>query len=366
MDMHSGRARRGLAGLAVAGLAVGLAACGSSGPTTGSSSTSTTGKAAVSDCGSGTITGAGSTFVATIAQQWIKDYQAACPGSTINYQAVGSGAGIQQFTAGTVDFGASDVTLKPTEAAALASKGTILQIPWAAGAVAVEYKVSGVSDLKLSADTLAGIYAGKIKKWNDAALKADNPGVSLPATPIQVIHRSDSSGTTAAFTGYLAAAAPTVWTAGSGKDVPWPTGQGAKGSDGVTAQVAQTDGAIGYAEVSYAKGAQLPMASIKNGGGKYVQPTGAAVSAALAEATVPPDLTVKVNFNPANPAAYPISTTTWVIVAQHLTDPAKAKLLKSFITYAVTKGQDSADALSYAPLPADLATKSQAAAQSIT
>ena len=360
--------RRGAAGSAlVATFGLAAAACGSSTPaastsTTAQSSTSTTSAVA---CGSGTITGAGSTFVATILQQWTKDYEAKCPGATINYQAVGSGAGITQFTAGTVDFGASDVVLSSAQSQALAAKGTILQIPWAAGAVAVEYHVSGVSNLKLDAAAIAGIFAGKIVKWNDPAIKALNSGVTLPSEAIQTFHRSDSSGTSGIFTGYLAAAAPSVWTFGVNKTWPAPGGQGAKGSDGVTAAVGQTEGGIGYAEVSYAKGASLPMASIKNGAGSFVQPTGDAVTAALAEATVPADLTVKPNYTPTGASAYPIASTTWVMVAQKQTDAAKATLLKDFITYAVTAGQASANSLYYAPLPSSLAGQDKTAATQI-
>lgn len=304
------------------------------------------------DCATGSIAGAGSTFVGTIVQQWIKDYSAACAGATVNYQGVGSGAGVQQFTAGTVDFGASDVPLTTAEkGAAEAKRGHVLQIPWSAGGVAVEYKLQGVDKLKLSPATLAGIFAGKINKWNDAAIKSDNAGVTLPSTPIQVIHRSDGSGTTAAFTAYLAAVAPTVWTAGTGKDVPWPTGQGAKGSDGVTAAVAGAEGTIGYAELSYAKAKSLSVAQIKNEAGQFVGPDPENVTAALKEAQVGADLTVKMNYKAMGADVYPISTATYVIVPQAPADAAKGKLSKSFIMYALDQGQKAATGLFYASLP---------------
>ncbi|MDQ1439183.1 MAG: phosphate transport system substrate-binding protein [Acidimicrobiaceae bacterium] len=348
-------------------LALVAGACGSdnnSGSAAGSGST-TEPKATV-DCASGSISGAGSTFVQTIAQQWIKDYATACPGATVNYQGVGSGAGIQQFIAGTVDFAGSDVTMKPDEEAAASAKtGAVLHIPWSAGGIAVEYNLSTVKDLKLSPETLAGIFAGKITKWDDAAIKADNSGASLPSTGIQVVHRSDGSGTTAAFTAYLTAAGPGTWTAGSGKDVPWPTGQGAKGSDGVSGAVKQTDGAIGYSEVSFAKGAGLGIARIKNEAGQFVGPDGAAVAAALAGAEVPSDLKVKINYKPTDASAYPISTTTFVIVPRKPADAAKAKLLKSFVLYALTAGQTTAESLYYAPLPSSLREQAKTAAQSI-
>jgi phosphate transport system substrate-binding protein len=305
--------------------------------------------------------------VQTIAQQWIKDFGAACPGATVNYQGVGSGAGIQQFTAGTVDFAGSDVVMKPAEQQAAEAKvGPVLHIPWSAGGIAIEYNVSGLSNLQLDASTLASIYAGKIKKWNDPAIAALNSGASLPSEGIQVVHRSDSSGTTAAFTAYLTAAAPTVWTLGSAKDVPWPAGeQGAKGSDGVTAAVKQTEGAIGYAELSFAKTSSLGVAKIKNPAGSYVAPDDKSVSAALASATVPADLKVKINYAPADPAAYPITTDTFVIVPQKPADPAKGKLLKDFILYALGPGQQSSAGLYYAPLPTSLADQATTAAQSI-
>jgi phosphate transport system substrate-binding protein len=251
------------------------------------------------------------------------------------------------------------------EAAAVAKGGAVLHIPWSGGAIAVEYNVAGVAKLNLSPETLAGIFAGTIKKWDDAKIKADNSGATLPSTGIQVVHRSDGSGTTNAFTEYLTAVAPGVWTVGSGKDVPWPTGQGAKGSDGVTAAVKQTDGAIGYSEVSYAKGSSLGIASIKNPAGKFIQPQADNVAAALAEGTIPADLKAKANYKPADDTAYPISTYTWVLVFKKQADPAKGKLVKAFLTYAVGAGQSAAEGLSYAPLPDDLQVKAKAAVESI-
>jgi len=317
-------------------------------------------------CDAGTMSGAGSTFVQNIAQQWIKDFQANCSGATVTYQGVGSGAGIQQFTAGTIDFGASDVLMTPTEEqGAVAKGGQVSTIPWSGGGIAIEYNLAGVPNLKLSPATVAGIFAGKIKTWNDKAVKDDNAGATLPSTGIQVVHRSDGSGTTAAFTGYLTAVAPTVWTAGAAKDVPWPTGQGAKGSDGVTAAVKQTQGAIGYAEVSFAKGSALGIAAIKNGAGNFVQPDPSNVTAALSEAQIPPDLKIKPNYKPTGAQAYPISTFTFVLAYSRQKDPAKGKLLKDFLTYAVGPGQSAASGLFYAPLPTDLQTKDKAAVDAI-
>jgi phosphate transport system substrate-binding protein len=346
----------------LAAMSMVAAACGSNNNSKSSSSGTTVPIA----CDPGTLSGAGSSFVANIVQQWSKDFQAKCSGATVSYQSVGSGAGVSQFTAGTVDFGADDVLLTPAEEqAAVAKGGQVSEIPWSGGGIAIEYNLSGVSNLKLSAATVAGIFAGKIKTWDDQAIKNDNSGVSLPSTGIQVIHRSDGSGTTAAFTGYLTAVAPTVWTAGAAKDVPWPAGQGIKGSDGVTAGVKQTAGAIGYAEVSYAKGSGLPMASIKNDAGSFVQPDAKNVTDALTEAQIPPDLKIKANYKPTTSDAYPISTFTFALVFSKQKDPAKGKLLKDYLAYAVGPGQAAAPGLYYAPLPTDLQTKDKAAVDAI-
>jgi phosphate transport system substrate-binding protein len=360
------RRRSWLLGLTLV-LALVAGACGSDNNSPGGAAKGATNTTATQvACAAGSVSGAGSTFVANIAQQWIKDFGTKCPGATINYQGVGSGAGIQQFVAGTVDFGASDAVMKPEEEQpAVAKGGAVLHIPWSGGGVAVEYNVAGPDKLQLSPETLAGIFAGKITKWNAPEIGKDNSGAHLPATGIQVVHRSDGSGTTNAFTSYLTAVAPAVWTVGAGKDVPWPTGQGAKGSDGVTAAVKQTDGAIGYAEVSFAKGGSLGIASIKNPAGTFVQPDAANVAAALAEGTIPADLKVVPNYKPVDAKAYPISTFTWAIVFQKPVDAAKAKLLKAFLTYAVGPGQDAASSLYYAPLPKELAQKAQTAVESI-
>lgn len=308
-------------------------------------------------CASGSVQGAGSTFVQPITQQWVKDYQAACSGTTINYQGVGSGTGVTQFNSGAVDFAATDVALSANEqAAANAKHGTVLTLPWAAGAVALEYKLTGVEEVHLSPATIAGIYSGTIKTWNDPAINADNAGRLMPSTPIQVMHRSDGSGTTAVFTQFLTANAPEVWKAGAGKEVQWPAGQGLKGSDGVTAAVKQTEGSIGYAELSFAKSNALQTVKVKNAAGKYVSPDSAeGVTVALAEAAVDADVKVTPNFKPQNEKAYPISSFTFVVVPKGATD--KAKLLQSFVTYAVTDGQESAAGLAYAPLPASLVVK---------
>ena len=365
MTKHRGKARRIYRGLLAGAVALLVAACSSSSKPGAGGPTQTTSAVA---CASGSLTGAGSTFVQNIAQEWIKDFGNQCSGANINYQGVGSGAGIEQLTSGTVDFGATDVPLTADQSTALQAKGAVVQIPWAAGAISLEYNLSGVKNLQLSPATIAGIFSGKIKAWNDPAIKADNPGVTLPSTTISTVHRSDSSGTTGAFTAYLAATAPQVWTLGAGKTVSWPTGSGAKGSDGVTATVKQTDGAIGYAEVSFAEGAQLPMAKIKNGAGSYVSPSdAAAVSAAINAAGTPSAQgVVTPAYTSTAPGQYPISTVTYVVVFQNQASQAKAQLLKAFLLYAVGQGQSSANSLFYAPLPALLVSFDKTAIQSIS
>jgi len=299
-----------------------------------------------------TLSGAGSTFVATLAQEWIKQYRSQAPGVTVNYQPVGSGAGIQQLTSKTVDFAGSDVALKESEVAATGGPGAVVQIPWTAGGVAVEYNLPEVKDLRLSPTVLAGIFAGTVSRWNDPAIKADNPTAALPGSGIQVVHRSDGSGTTQVFTDFLRATAPETWTFPSGKD--WPSGTagtGAKGSDGVTASVKQSTGSIGYSELSFPKQAGLGVASVANKAGRFVTPTAKAVSAALAAATINADGTLKLNFTPDSPEAYPVTTTSYLLFYSAGTDPAKDTALKHFALWALLEGQKLAEGLDYAPLP---------------
>jgi phosphate transport system substrate-binding protein len=329
-----------------------LSACGSDDNTTANPA-----NASIA-CGTGSVSGAGSTFVQPIAQQWVKDFTAACTGAAINYQGVGSGAGVTQFNSGAVDFAASDVSLSATEQTAADAKypNGVVTLPWAAGAVALEYKLSGVEEVHLSATTIAGIFSGTIKTWDDPAIAADNAGRLMPSTAIQVMHRSDGSGTTAVFTQYLTANAPEVWKAGAGKEVQWPAGQGLKGSDGVTAAVKQTEGAIGYAELSFAKNNALQTVKVKNAAGKYIAADSAdGVTAALAEATIDDNVKVTPNFKPQAATAYPISSFSYVIMPKGADD--KAKLLQRFVAYAAGDGQKSAAALSYAPLPSAIAGK---------
>jgi phosphate transport system substrate-binding protein len=349
-----------LATAAAGALTFGVAACGSD---DNKSSNSSGGNAAASSSAKATLNGAGSTFAAPIYQQLGNDLKG--DGLTINYQGVGSGAGVSQFTAGTIDFAGSDPALKPEEASAI-KKSKPLQVPFALGAITASYKLDGVkSGLKLDGATLANIYLGKIKSWDDPAIKALNPDLQLPSTKITVVHRSDSSGTTKGFTQFLANYSP-EWKNGPGvdKEVKWPVGTGAKGNDGVAAAVKQTDGSIGYVEQAYALQNGFTFADVKNKSGKFVAPTLETTSAAGEGIDVPADLAISTIDSP-NPAAYPIVSQTFAITyadpCKAGLDQTKAKGLKSLMTHLLGDGQDTIKKLSYAPIPDSLKTKDQAA-----
>ncbi|HTR89725.1 MAG TPA: phosphate ABC transporter substrate-binding protein PstS [Solirubrobacteraceae bacterium] len=333
----------------VATLALGLGACGSS----SSSSSSPT-----------TISGAGSTFAAPVYQQWGSSL--AGESLTVNYQAVGSGAGVTSLGAKTVDFGASDPPLKPAEFLALERNGKVLQIPMFLGAITVSYNLPGVkTGLKLEGSTIADVYMGKIKTWDDPAIKALNPGVSLPSTPITVIHRSDSSGTSAGFTGFLSAV-DKEWKerVGEGKDVQWPTGTGAKGNAGVAGAVQQTAGAVGYVEQAYALQHNFTYASVKNKAGNFVAPSLESTSAAGEDITVPANLGIKVS-NPSGANAYPITSQTFIVVYEDACKAglpggeAAAKGVVKFLEYGLGEGQSVLAQADYAKLPASILPKSK-------
>ncbi len=338
-------------GLALA-LFVGAAGCGTDDNSARLSAGRPSGAPVAGADDSATLSGAGATFPATIVQEWIKQYRSLAPGVTVNYQPIGSGAGIQQLTSRTVDFAGSDVPLKDSEVEATGGPGAVVQVPWTAGGVAVEYNLPGLERLRMTPEALAGIFAGRITRWNDPAIAGENPSAALPASGIQVVHRSDGSGTTQVFTDYLKAVAPAVWNFPSGKDWPAGTaGTGAKGSDGVTAAVKQSVGAIGYAEPSFPKQAQLGIATVRNQAGRFVGPDAGAVSAALAAATVTPEGTLELNFTPADPVAYPISSASYLMFYRTVSDQARVVALKHFAAWVLTEGQDLAEELDYAPLP---------------
>jgi phosphate transport system substrate-binding protein len=340
-----------VAGLVVVG-ALSLTACGSDN-NKGSSN-----NASKIDCAKGDLKGAGSTFQKNIVSEWIKDYVAACSGASLDYQGIGSGAGIKQFGEGTIDFAGSDSTMKPDEQAAADAKcgSKAIHLPVTAGGIAVAYNLPGVKDLKLSPKTLAGIFQGTITKWDDAAIKADNSGVTLPSTAITAVHREDSSGTTKVFSSFLDKTAGGTWKLGVDKELTWPKGvQGASKSDGVTQAVAGAEGGITYVEKSFVDASTaLAAAKVQNSAGEYAGLTGDSVSAALAGATVDAkdnDIKVSVDFTKISGDAYPITAVSYEIVCTKGKDATKAALLKSFLTYAIGTGQESADKNGYAPLP---------------
>jgi phosphate transport system substrate-binding protein len=349
-----------------------VAACGSSSSSSSGGAAASSSSTASSSGGSATINGAGSTLAAPIYQQWGSTLKG--QGLTVNFNPVGSGAGIADLQTATVQFAGSDPALKSSDTAKM--KGPVLQFPVAFGAITVSYNLSGVkSGIKLDGPTIADIYLGKIKSWNNSAIKALNPGTSLPSTAITVIHRSDSSGTTDGFTKFLTATNPT-WSSqvGHGKDVKWPTGTGAAKNSGVAAAVKQTDGAIGYVEQAYALENNFTYASVKNKAGSYILPTISNTSAAATGITIPPDLGIS-TINSPNAQAYPIVSQTFI---DTYADPCKsggasssvASGLKKFLTYAFGAGQQTlgsgSSQLPYAPLPADLQSKDTAQLAKLT
>jgi phosphate transport system substrate-binding protein len=356
--------------LAVAAL-LGVAACSSSGNSTTTTSSSGASAAAIS-CATGSISGSGSTAQKNAMDEWVKKYQAACSGATINYQGGGSSAGRTQFIDKKTDFAGSDSALKDQQkkdADARCPGGAAVDLPMAVGPIALEYNLSGVKDLQLAPATIAKIFSGKITKWDDAAIKADNPGASLPSTAIAAVHRSDGSGTTDNFTKFLKGAGGADWTYDSGSDWKAPGGQGSKGSDGVTSTVKSTAGAIGYAELSYAENAGLSTAKVKNAAGEFVAVSTDAASKGLSTAKLGSgdDLKLTFDYSTATPGAYPIYLVTYEITCSKGLSADKAALVKSFLTYtASAAGQSAISEIGYAPLPDSVATRVRSVVSTIS
>jgi phosphate transport system substrate-binding protein len=308
--------------------------------------------AGVSGSAAAQLTGAGATFPYPIYNKWFSDY-AAKTKVEINYQSIGSGGGVKQIQEQTVDFGATDGPMSESEMSR-AKGGPIMHFPTVLGADVIIYNVPGITrSLKLTGPTIADIFLGKITKWNDTRIATLNPGQRLPNTDILVVHRSDGSGTTYVFTDYLATISP-EWekTVGRAKEVKWPTGLGAKGNEGVSGQVKQTPGSIGYAELAYARQNSLAFAHVQNSAGNFVEPTIASITAAAAGAKLPPNTDYRVSIvNAAGKDAYPISSFTWLLIYRNQADATKGKILKDFLKWAYTSGEKSAAALDYAPLP---------------
>src|SRR5882672_4522332 len=309
------------------------------------------------------INGAGATFPFPIYSKWFSDYNKAHPNVQINYQSIGSGGGIKQITERTVDFGASDAPLSDEQ---MQKAAGIQHIPTVMGAVVIVWNFPELKELRLSPETLAGIYLGKITKWNDEALKKENPSAKLPDLAITVVHRSDGSGTTNIFTDYLSKVSAD-WKSGPGKgtSVNWPTGLGGKGNEGVTGVVKQTEGAIGYVELAYANQNKLPTAELKNHDGQWVKATLAATSAAAAKVEMPDDYRVSIT-NAEGKDACPIASFTYLLIYKDQQNAAKGDALLKFSWWAVHDGQKSASALDYAPLPQSVVHKVEKTLKSMT
>jgi phosphate transport system substrate-binding protein len=368
-------------------IALSLAACGggstttSSSPSPGGDTAASPGASPVAATGTATpsklalasdvaITAAGASFPAPLYQRWFQDFNKINPKVQINYQSVGSGAGVEQFTKGTVDFGASDTGMKDDEIAKVpADKGVIL-LPMTAGSIVIGYNLPELTEpLKLPRDVYTEIFAGKITKWNDPKIAAANPGAKLPDQAITVVQRSDGSGTTAVFTKHLSAISPD-WksTVGDGKTVEWPktgTFVGAKGNEGVTAQVLQTAGGIGYVEYGYAKNNNLKFASLQNKAGTFVVPSDESASAALATVPLPENLRAFIE-DPEGAQSYPIVTYTWMLVPKTVSDPNKAKAIEAMVEYGLNEGQKVSSELGYVPLPQNVKEKVALAADGIS
>jgi phosphate transport system substrate-binding protein len=335
--------------------ALALAACAPS-----DRQTSDTAAGGVTTMNGVALTGAGATFPYPIYSKWISDY-AASTGVKINYQSIGSGGGIRQLSEGTVDFGATDSPMTDSEMAN-AKGGPILHIPTVLGAVVATYNLPTLTQpLELTGPVLADIFLGRIRRWNDARIAALNPDARLPTQDILVIRRSDGSGTTFIFTDYLARVSP-AWKSGpgTGKEVQWPAGLGAKGNEGVAGQVKQMEGSIGYVELAYAKQNNLPYAMIQNAAGEFVLPTIESVTAAAAGAleSLPANTDYRISIaNAPGAGAYPISSFTWVILYRNQPNAEKGRKLVDFLRWALENGDASAAALDYAPLPNAMASR---------
>jgi phosphate transport system substrate-binding protein len=307
--------------------------------------------------GQTTVNGAGATFPNPMYQKWFSEYHKAHPDIQFNYQSIGSGGGIRQVLAQTVDFGASDGPM--TDEQLSQAKTKILHIPTVLGAVVPAYNVPGVSgELKFTPEALAGIFLGKITTWNDPAIAKANPGVNLPNQSIIVVHRSDGSGTTYIFTDYLAKVS-SEWQNGPGKgtSVKWPVGLGGKGNEGVAGMIRQMQGGIGYIELIYAVQNKIDYGSVKNASGAFVKASLDSVTSAAASAkSMPADFRVSITNAPGKDA-YPISSFTWLLIPEKSKEAAKGKILADFLTWMVDDGQKMTADLTYAPLPGNVAEK---------
>jgi len=307
--------------------------------------------------GQTTLNGAGATFPNPMYSKWFSEYGKSHPDVQVNYQPIGSGGGIRQVTAGTVDFGASDMPM--TDKQLQEAKFKILNIPTVLGAVVPAYNIPGVTgEVKFTPEALAGIFLGKISKWNDKAIVSANPGINFPDKDIIVVHRSDGSGTTFIWTDFLSKVSPDWKTqVGSDTSVKWPVGVGNKGNEGVSGLIRQMSGAIGYVELIYAVQNNIPYGTVRNSSGAFVKGSLESVTAAAASAPkMPADFRVSITNAPGKDA-YPIASFTWLLIPVPSKDPAKGKILSDFLNWMVTDGQKMTASLTYAPLPDNVAAK---------
>jgi phosphate transport system substrate-binding protein len=352
--------------VSIVALAAGLTACPAP-TTTTTTTTTTTGTATTAATGGAkvTLSGAGASAPNPVYQRWFSDFGKA-NNAQVSYQSVGSGAGVKQFLAGTVDFGATDDPLKAEDAKKYAdANGGVnpIQIPTTGLFVVMAYNVDGVDNLKLSREAFCGILDGSIKTWNDPKIAKDNAGVTLPNLPVTPVYRSDGSGTTAILTNHVVAACP-GWKAGAGKSIEWPVGTGAKGNEGVTAQIKQTKGGVGYVEYSFAKENALKMASLVNKAGEFIAPSPEAAAKALEGAKLGADLSFK-DPDPAQKGAYPIVSLTYLLLKHQYDDAAKADTLKKMVAYTLKDGKAAAGDLGYIPLPDDMVAKVTTASDAV-
>lgn len=362
--------------VATLALVLGLAACGG-GTTTTDGGDATTGEETAAADGAAAekvfdsnvaLTGAGASFPAPLYQRWFVDLNGKVPELQVNYQSVGSGAGVEQFTQQTVNFGASDVAMDDEEIAAI-EKGAIL-LPMTAGAIVLAYNLPGVEGLQLDRETYVNILLGNVTNWNDPAIAATNPDVTLPDQAITVVHRSDGSGTTGVFTKHLSAISSDWESAiGDGKSVEWPADKGTfvggKGNEGVTAQIQQTEGAIGYVEFGYANNNGLNMASLENSAGNFIKPSGESASTTLDAVELPENLRAFIT-DPEGADSYPVVTYTWMLVYGEYEDPEVAKAVEVMVEYGLNEGQEAAPEIGYIALPKSVREKVAAAADGLS
>lgn len=347
--------------LAVA-IALGSAACGSPDTATETDMTEGTEQAAIDEGAAGEefnvrISGAGASFPAPLYQRWFDAINEEYPGLEVNYQSVGSGAGIEQYLSGTVDFGATDAPLTEEERQTFVERygNQPIQVPMTGGLVVFAYNLAGVDNLRLSNEAYCGIVTGDINNWSDPVIAEANPDIALPDQRINWVHRSDGSGTTFLFTNHISSACPN-WAAGAAKTVEWPTGIGAKGNEGIAAQVQQTEGAIGYVEYAYANENNISMATLENAAGNYIEPSPAAAARVFEGAEVPEDFALLIP-NPEGEEAYPIAGLTWLLVYPEYDSEETARAIQTVIEWSLNNGDDIAQELGYIPLPSDVETR---------